>query len=69
MEPVKGQTEEQVSPVHKKEELVEALRNAVSAATAFCMQHSVNPAAIRDARGFNRVKLVEDAVAAFVVKR
>jgi type I restriction enzyme, R subunit len=31
------------------------------------MERNVNPATIQDARGFERVKLVEDAVAALVV--
>jgi len=35
--------------------------------TAFSTERSVDPAKIRDARGYERVKLVEDAVAAFVV--
>jgi type I restriction enzyme R subunit len=62
-----GETQPEVSPVHKKEELIRQLREAVSAATGFCAEHGVDPATIRDARGFERVKLVEDAVAAFVV--
>jgi type I restriction enzyme R subunit len=55
------------SPVHQKEELVNQLRDTISTTTDFCMERGVNPATIRDARGFERVKLVEDAVAAFVV--
>ncbi len=55
------------SPVHQKEELVSQLRDTISATTDFCMERGVNPATIRDARGFERVKLVEDAVSAFVV--
>ncbi len=56
-----------VSPVHKKEELVSQLREAISATTVFCVERGVNPATIQEARGFERVKLLEDAVAAFVV--
>jgi type I restriction enzyme R subunit len=55
------------SPVHQKEELVNQLRDTISTTTDFCMERGVNPATIRDARGFERVKVVEDAVAAFVV--
>ena len=55
------------TPIHKKSELVRQLREAISATTAFCMERNVNPATIREARGFERVKLMEDAVAAFVV--
>ena len=59
--------EAQPEPVHKKEELHEQLRQTISATTAFCLERNVNPATIQEARGFERVKLVEDAVAAFVV--
>ena len=62
-----GESEPGASPVHKKDELVSALRATISATTAFCLERSVNPATIQQARGFERVKLVEDAVAAFVV--
>src|SRR5205823_6342920 len=55
------------SPVHKKEELVGQLRIAISGTTDFCIERGVNPPTIQEARGFERVKLVEDAVAAFVV--
>jgi type I restriction enzyme R subunit len=64
---VQGEGKPEVSPVHKKEELVNALREAISALTAFCLERNVDPAVIQVARGFERVKLVEDAVAAFVV--
>jgi len=62
-----GEAGPETTPVHKKEELVNQLRDTISATTAFCMERNVNPAMIQDARGFERVKLIEDAVAAFVV--
>jgi type I restriction enzyme, R subunit len=62
-----GESKQDVSPVHKKEELVSQLRDAITATTDFCIERNVNPATIQQARGFDRVKLVEDAVAAFVV--
>lgn len=62
-----GEAEPGASPVHKKDELVSALRATITTTTAFCMERNVNPATIQEARGFERVKLVEDAVAAFVV--
>ena len=34
---------------------------------AFCLERKVDPSQIRDARGFEREKLKEDAVAALVV--
>ena len=55
------------TPIHDKSELVRQLREAISNATAFCLERGIAPAAIRDARGFEREKLKEDAVAAFVV--
>ena len=55
------------SPVHQKDELVNQLGATISTTTDYCMERGVNPATIHDARGFERVKLVEDAVAAFVV--
>ena len=62
-----GDPDPDALPVHQKEELVNQIRETVSATTAFCMERNVNPATIQEARGFERVKLVEDAVAAFVV--
>jgi type I restriction enzyme R subunit len=61
-----GDADPETTPVHKKEELVNQIRETISATTAFCMERNVNPATIQEARGFERVKLVEDAVAAFV---
>jgi type I restriction enzyme R subunit len=54
-------------PIHGKDELVRQLQQAIATTTDFCLQRKVNPAKIRDARGFEREKLKEDAVAAFVV--
>jgi len=55
------------TPIHDKSELVRQLREAISTTTAFCVERKVNPAKIRDAKGFEREKLKEDAVAALVV--
>jgi type I restriction enzyme R subunit len=55
------------TPIHDKSELVRQLREAIGTATAFCLERKVNPATIRDARGYEREKLKEDAVAALVV--
>lgn len=62
-----AEEESDASHVHKKEELVAQLRATISGVTDFCTEHKVNPAKIQEARGFERVKLVEDAVAAFAV--
>jgi len=55
------------SPIHDKGELVEALREAITATTESCAERGVDPAKIRDARGFDRVKLIDDAVACVVL--
>ena len=55
------------TPIHDKSELVRQLREAISTAISFCLERGIDPAPIRDARGFEREKLKEDAVAAFVV--
>jgi type I restriction enzyme R subunit len=59
--------EAETTPVHQKAELVNQLRETIAATTEFCKERGVDPAKIQDARGYERVKLVEDAVAAFVV--
>ncbi|MDP3000363.1 MAG: type I restriction endonuclease subunit R [Bryobacterales bacterium] len=55
------------TPIHDKSELVRLLREAISKTTAFCVERRIEPARIRDTRGFEREKLKEDAVAALVV--
>ena len=55
------------TPIRDKTELVKQLREAVGAATAFCVERGVDPASIRDAKGFEWEKLKEDAVATIVV--
>ena len=55
------------TPIHDKSELVRQLREAIATTTSFCLERNINPAKIRDAKGFEREKLKEDAVAAFVV--
>jgi type I restriction enzyme, R subunit len=62
-----GAAKPEISPVHKKEELVKQLRDAISATSEFCAARNVDPAIIQPARGFERVKFLEDAVAAFLV--
>ena len=62
-----GEAQGETSPVHQKDELISQLRETISATTAFCAERGVDPAKIQDARGFERVKLIDDAVAALVV--
>jgi type I restriction enzyme, R subunit len=55
------------SPIKDKSELIDELADAIAEATMFSEERGVNPAAIRDATGFDREKLKDDAVAAFVI--
>jgi type I restriction enzyme, R subunit len=55
------------TPIHDKSELVRQLREAISTTTEFCTERRINPTKIRDARGFDREKLKDDAMAAIVV--
>jgi type I restriction enzyme R subunit len=55
-------------PIKDKNELVRLLREAIQKVTDFSMQQGVDPEKIRDATGFEREKLKDDAVAAFVIK-
>jgi type I restriction enzyme R subunit len=55
------------SPIRDKVELFNQLCTAISDLTKFCKQSGVDPAAIQKAEGFDREKLKDDAVAAFVV--
>jgi type I restriction enzyme R subunit len=55
------------TPILDKSELARQVRDAISTTRKFCLDHGIDPAKIRDARGFERERLKEDAVAAFVV--
>src|ERR1035437_11029964 len=55
------------TPIHDKSELVRQLREVISTTTGFCVERRIAPAKVRDARGFEREKLKEDAVSALVV--
>ena len=55
------------TPIRDKSELVRELSEAIAATTTFSLDRQVDPAAIRDARGFDREKLKEDAMAAMVI--
>ena len=55
------------APIKDKAELVKKVQEALEEATSFCKERGVDLASIRDARGFEREKLKDDAVAAIVV--
>jgi type I restriction enzyme R subunit len=49
-------------PIKDKSELVEYLKTLVAQAIAFLVEHGVDPKAIQDAQGFNKIALLDDAV-------
>ena len=55
------------TPVKNKEELVKLLRQAIDEVTKFIAEKGVEPAYIQSAEGFERVKLLDDAVDAILV--
>jgi type I restriction enzyme R subunit len=55
------------TPIHGKSELVRQLKDAIAATTSFCLERKIDPAKIQAAKGFEREKLKDDAVAALVV--
>jgi type I restriction enzyme, R subunit len=62
-----GGTKPGETPIKDKVELVKQLRESIDQATVFGNERGVDPAKIRDAKGFERERLKEDAVAAIVV--
>src|SRR3984893_16627561 len=59
--------EEGESPISDKAELFNQLCAAIAELTMFCKERGVDPVAIQEATGFDREKLKDDAVAAFVI--
>ncbi|MGZ3680473.1 MAG: type I restriction enzyme endonuclease domain-containing protein, partial [Ktedonobacterales bacterium] len=55
------------TPIQDKSELIAALQAAIAETTTFCAAHAIDPQAIIAAQGFDRVRLLEDAVDALVV--
>jgi len=55
------------TPVKNKTELVELLKKAVNEATTFCTQLGMNLDKVTKADGFERVRLLDDAVEAILV--
>jgi len=55
------------TPVKDKAELVKLLKQAIDETTKFLSEQYVDPADIQNAEGFERVKLLDDAVDAIIV--
>lgn len=62
-----GGIEEGETPVKDKAELVKLLKQAIDETTDFLSERDVTPADIQNAEGFERVKLLDDAVDAIIV--
>ena len=54
-------------PIKDKAELVALLKQAITEAIAFLNEHGIDPEAIVAAEGFDRIKLLDDAVEAIIV--
>jgi type I restriction enzyme R subunit len=54
-------------PVKDKQQLVVALRQAIAETTTFCIQHRIDPQTVLAAQGFERLRLIDDAVEAIIV--
>ena len=63
----RGGTTEGESPIQEKAELLALLQRAVDEAVAFCHKCGVEPKAIQEAKGFERVSLLKDAVDKVIV--
>jgi len=62
-----GGVEEGDTPVRDKSALVEQLKQAIAETTAYCVEHKIDLDVIQAAKGFERVKLLDDAVDAILV--
>lgn len=62
-----GGVEEGETPIKEKAALVEQLRQALAETTTFCSGQGVDVDELQDAKGFERVKLLDDAVEAILV--
>ncbi len=62
-----GGVKEGETPIQEKAALVEQLRSAIAETTAFCDEAAVRLTDIQAAEGFDRVKLLDDAVEAILI--
>jgi len=62
-----GRGSDEAMPVKEKEALIALLRATLDETTAFCIAHGIEPDVIRSAKPFDKVHLVDDAVAAIIV--
>ena len=62
-----GGIKEGDTPIKDKEAQIEQLKQAIEQAAAFCLEKGINPSRIQSAQGFEKVKLLDDAVEAVLV--
>jgi type I restriction enzyme R subunit len=60
-------TKDGETPVKDKSFLVDALKQAIDETIVFCKEHNVSLSGIEDADGFQRVKLIDDAVDSILI--
>lgn len=59
-----GGIKEGDTPIKDKEAQIELLEQAIEQATAFCLERGIDPSQIQSAEGFEKVRLLDDAVEA-----
>jgi type I restriction enzyme R subunit len=62
-----GHGSDEAMPVQEKEALITLLRATIDETTVFCQVRGIEPEPIRAAKSFDKVRLVDDAVAAIIV--
>ena len=62
-----GGIKEGDTPIKDKEAQIEQLKQAIEQVTAFCVERGIDPSKIQSAEGFEKVKLLDDAVEAVLV--
>jgi len=50
------------SPIQDKNEILELLKKCLAIAAAFCLERDIDIQAIKDAKGFDRIRLLDNAV-------
>ncbi len=54
------------TPIKDKSELVEYLKHLIADVVAFCDERGIKPTKIKEAKGFNKIALMDDAVEALI---
>jgi len=55
------------TPIQDKDAQIEQLKQAIAETTAFCVERGIDPLKIQSAEGFEKVRLLDDAVEAVLV--